>query len=88
MLDSRGNTERLTVLAVGDSYHIMMGKDRIIYAGIASEDVYSIGQRKASGHQRFAWNLYYSRRKTDIKIDGVDIVVESVSPEEIMFRIR
>ena len=76
------------VLAVGEAFHLRMGKDRIVYAGMPSEDVYSIVQRKTNGYQGFAWNLYYSRRKTDIKIDGVDIVVESVSPEEIMFRIR
>lgn len=80
--------EELTVLAVGESYHLRMGKDWIVYAGMPSEDVYSIVQRKTSGYQGFAWNLFYSRRKTDIKIDGVDIIVENVSPEEIMFRIR
>ena len=80
--------ERSIVLAVGEDFHLKMGKDRIVYAGMPNEDVYSIAQRKANGYQGFAWNLYYSRRKTDIKIDGVDIVVESVSPEEIMFRIR
>ncbi|UCC16261.1 MAG: hypothetical protein JSU58_07770 [Dehalococcoidales bacterium] len=76
------------VLAVGESFHLKRGKDWITYAGMPSEDVYSIVQRKTSGYQGFAWNLYFSRRKTDIKIDGVDVVVESVSPEEIMFRIR
>ena len=80
--------DRSTVLAVGESYHLRMGKDKITYAGMPSEDVYSIVQRKTSGYQGFAWNLFYSRRKTDINIDGVDIIVESVSPEEIMFRIR
>ena len=80
--------ERSIVLAVGESYHLRMGKDRIVYAGMPSEEVYSIVQRKASGYQGFAWNLYYSRRKTDINIDGVDIIVESVSADEIMFRVR
>ena len=80
--------DRSTVLAVGESYHLRMGKDRITYAGMPNEDVYSIVQRKTSGYQGFAWNLFYSRKKTDIIIDGVDIIVESVSPEEIMFRIR
>jgi hypothetical protein len=80
--------EGATVLAIGESYHLKMGKDWIVYAGMSSEDVYSIVQKKTSGYHGFAWNLYYSRKKTDIKIDGVDIIVESVSPEEIMFRIR
>lgn len=80
--------DRPIVLAVGQAYHLRMGKDWIVYAGMPSEDVYSIAQRKTSGYQGFAWNLYYSRRKTDINIDGVDLIVESVSPEEIIFRIR
>lgn len=80
--------ERATVLAVGESFHLKRGKDWIVYAGMPSEDVYSIVQKKASGYQGFAWNLYYSRRKTDINIDGVDIIVESVTPDEIMFRRR
>lgn len=80
--------EQSIVLTVGESYHLRMGKDRITYAGMTNEDVYSIVQRKANGYQGFAWNLYFPRRRTDINIDGVDVIVESVSPEEIMFRIR
>ncbi|UCD09496.1 MAG: hypothetical protein JSU79_02320 [Dehalococcoidales bacterium] len=80
--------DRSIVLAVGETFHLRTGKDRIVYAGMPNEDVYSIAQRKANGYQGYAWNLYYPRRKIDIKIDGVDIVVESVSSDEIMFRIR
>ncbi len=83
-----GKMDGAIVLAVGETYHLKMGKDRIVYAGMPSENVYSIIQRKTSGYQGFAWNLYYPRRKTDVNIDGTDIIVESVSPEEIMFRIR
>lgn len=34
------------VLSVGDTFHLRRGKDRIIYAGMPSEDVFSIAQRK------------------------------------------
>ena len=34
------------VLSVGDTYHLRSGKDRIVYAGMPSEKVYSIVQRK------------------------------------------
>jgi hypothetical protein len=34
------------VLSVGDTYHLKSGKDLIIYAGMPSETVYSIVQRK------------------------------------------
>ena len=85
---SGGIMDRATVLAVGEPFPLKSSKDWIVYAGMPTEDVYSIVQRKASDYQDFAWNPYYSRRKTDINIDGVDIIVESISPEEIMFRIK
>ena len=80
--------DRSIVLGVGESFHLKRGKDWIVYAGMPSEYVYSIVQRKTSGYQGFSWNLYYSRRKTDINIDRVDVMVDSVSSDEIMFRIR
>ena len=30
------------VLSVGQNYHLRRGKDRIVYAGMVSENVYSI----------------------------------------------
>jgi len=73
-------------LFVGETHHLRQGKDRIIYAGMPSEGVYSIVQRKASGYQGFAWNLFYGRNQTDITVDGVRLIIENVSPEEIRFR--
>lgn len=70
-------------LRVGEDFHLRRGKDHVCYAGMPSEDVYSIVQKKASGYQGFAWNLYFSRRSRDITIDGVSIRVESVTPDEI-----
>jgi hypothetical protein len=75
------------ILAVGDSVHLRRGKDNIYYAGMPSEDVYSIVQKKANGYQGFAWNLYFPKRRQDITIDGVSIFVENVTPEEIRLRI-
>jgi hypothetical protein len=79
--------ENAVVLSVGETYHLKMGKDRITYAGMPSEDVYSIVQRKTDGYRGFAWNLYYSKRKSEITIDGVKLMIETVSPDEIMFRL-
>ena len=78
----------LVVLSVGDGFHLKRGKDRIIYAGMPSDEVYSIVQRKSSGYQGFAWSLFYPRRQQSIVIDGVEILVESVTPEEIRFRVE
>ena len=34
------------VLSVGDAYHLRLGKDRIVYAGMTNENVFSIVQMK------------------------------------------
>ena len=79
-----GNT---TILSVGEGFHLKRGRDRIVYAGMLSEDVYSIVKLRASGYQGYAWHLYYPRRKRDLTIDGVAVYVERVSPEEIEIRL-
>ena len=72
------------VLSVGDKFHLRLGKDRIYYGGMPSEKVFSIVQRKKGiPYMGFAWNLYFPRGQSRIRIDGVNIQVESVSPEEI-----
>ena len=78
---------KVTVLAVGEDFHLKRGKDRIVYAGMLSEEVYSIVQIKASGYQGYAWHLYYPQRKRDLTIDGVPVYVERVSAEEIEIRV-
>jgi len=71
-------------LSVGDTFHLRLGKDRIYYAGMPSEKVYSIVQIKWEFFYRgYAWNLYFPRSQSQIRIDGVNIQVESVTPEEI-----
>ena len=80
--------ENLVVLSVGDTYHLGTGKDRIIYAGMPSEKVYSIVQRKWEFFYRgYAWNLFYPRAQSKIRIDGVNILVENVTPDEIRLRV-
>jgi len=74
---------KAVVIPVGGEFHLKLGKDRIIYAGMPSEEVYSIAQRKSFGNQGYAWNLFYQKRRRDITIDDVKIYVERVTPEEI-----
>ena len=70
------------VLSVGDTFHLKRGKDRIIYAGMPSEKVYSIVQRKRNfvpyAAWGYAWNLFYPREQNKISIDGVDISVRTL----------
>jgi len=76
-------------LSVGDTLHLRQGKDRIVYAGMPSEKTYSIVQKKWEFMYRgYAWNLFFSREQTRITIDGVDISVENVTPQEIRLRVE
>jgi hypothetical protein len=80
--------EKLAVLSVGDTYHLRFGKDRIVYAGMPSENVYSIVQMKWEFFYRgYAWNLFYPKGQSTMRIDGVNILVESLTPEEIRLRV-
>ena len=75
-------------LSVGDTYHIRVGKDRIVYAGMPNEDVFSIVQVKWEFFYRgYSWNLYFPKGQSTIRIDGVNILVENVTPEEIRLRV-
>jgi hypothetical protein len=78
---------KTVVLAIGDDFHLKMGKDHIVYAGMPSEEVYSIAQKKGNGYQGFAWNLFYPKRRRDITIDGVKLYVERVTPDEIEIKV-
>ena len=78
---------KTVVLPVGEGFHLRRGKDNIIYAGMPSENVYSIVQVKASGYQGYAWHLYYPRRRQEITVDGVKVYIERVTPEEIELRV-
>ena len=80
--------DRVVSLSVGEMYHLGVGKDRIVYAGMPSENVYSFAQMKHGfPYMGFAWNLFYPRKKTDIVIDGVRISVENAGPDEIRFSV-
>jgi riboflavin synthase alpha subunit len=75
------------VLSVGESHHLRVGKDHIVYAGMPSEKVFSIAQRKWEFYHGFAWNLFFPREQTELTIDGVSLTVESVTPQEIRLRV-
>jgi hypothetical protein len=79
--------DRTVVLSVGDTHKLGLGKDRIIYAGTPSENVFSIVQvRWEFMYRGYSWNLYFPKNCSEIRIDGVNILVENVTPNEIRFR--
>ncbi|MFC1952147.1 hypothetical protein ACFLV8_00730 [Chloroflexota bacterium] len=76
------------VLSVGDTYHLQLGKDRIVYAGMPNEYVFSFAQMKWEFFYRgYSWNLYFPKGQSTIRIDGINIQVEDVTPDEIRLRV-
>jgi hypothetical protein len=74
-------------LNVGDTWHLRAGKDRIVYAGMPTPDVYSIVQMKWEFLYRgFAWNLFFPAGQREIRVDGVNLTVEEVGPNVIRLR--
>jgi len=80
--------DRSVVLSVGDKHRLGFGKDLIYYAGMPSEKVFSIVQTKwGFPYQGFAWNLFFPIRQSKIRIGGVNIIVDHVTPDEIRLRV-
>jgi hypothetical protein len=79
--------DRSVVLSVGDKYKLGFGKDRIVYAGMPSEKVFSIVQMKWEFFYRgYSWNLFFPIKQREIRIEGVNILVDYVTPAEIRLR--
>ena len=79
-----GNSITLTV---GESTELKSFKGHIAYAGMPSENVYSIVQMKNVGAKdALAWNLFFPKGKTEIVIDKVNILVENVTTDVIQLR--
>jgi len=79
--------DNTVVLSVGDTHHLRLGKDRIVYAGMPNKDVFSIVQIKWEFLYRgYSWNLYFPKGQSTIRIDGLNIQVANVTPEEIRLR--
>ena len=80
--------DNTVVLSVGDSHHLRLGKDRIVYAGMPNENVFSFVQMKWEFFYRgYSWNLYFPKDQSIIRIDGINIQVENVTPNEIRIRV-
>jgi hypothetical protein len=82
-----GAMDKTIVLSVGDTHKLVLGKDRVIYAGMPSQNVFSIIQvRWEFMYRGYSWNLYFPKSRSEIRIDGVNILVENVTPNEVRFR--
>ncbi len=79
--------DKSVVLSVGDDLRLGLLKGSILYAGMPSDGVYSIVQRKTRGYRGFAWNLFFPSTRSELSIDGVRIYVENATPEAITLRL-
>ena len=80
--------ERSVVLSVGDKHKLGLGKDRIVYAGMPSDKVFSIVQMKWEFFYRgYSWNLFFPVGQSTIRIEGVNILVDHVTQDEIRLRV-
>ncbi len=76
------------VLSVGDSYHLGTGKDHIIYGGMPSDKIFSIVRMKWEFFYRgYAWNQFYPKGQGEIRVDGINLLVEKVDDQQIVLRI-
>ena len=79
--------DRTVVLSVGDIHKLGLGKDRIIYGGMPSDNVFSIIEvRWEFFYRGYSWNPFFPKSRSEIRVDGVNILVEKVTPDEIRFR--
>jgi len=79
---------RLAVLTVGDSTSLGFFRGRITYAGVPNDQTFSLGLRRWDFcHMVYGCNLYFPADLKQTSIEGVDIQVEEVTPEEIRLRI-
>jgi len=54
---------------------------------MVSEKVFSIAVRRWPFiYQGYAWNLFFPKGQREIRIDGVNLIVESVTAEQIVLR--
>jgi len=86
--------DKFVVLSVGDTHKLGLGKDRIIkdriiYAGMPSEKVFSIIQvRWEFFYRGYSWSPFFATSRSEIRrIEGVNILVEHVTPHEIRLRL-
>lgn len=79
---------QLAILPVGGSLSLGWNKCSIYYAGMPSERVFSTVNKKWQfPYQGYAWNLFFPKQHGQITIDGVSMLVENVSRDEIRLRI-
>lgn len=55
-----GTMNSSVVLSIGDTYHLRFGKDRIVYAGMPSDKIFSVVQMKWEFFMGDTPGIYFS----------------------------
>jgi len=58
----------------------------VIYAGMASESVYSLVVRWAQGNNSLAYNLFFSDRQLEVYLPKGKIKIINVSRDHLLFK--
>ncbi len=76
-------------LLVGESAKvktIFFGNITVAYAGMVSEQVYSVVVQWSSGNNSLAYNLYLGRNQREVHLPKGKIIVSGATPERMNFR--
>jgi hypothetical protein len=74
------------ILAIGGSEKVkkgLFGSFNIIYCGMPSENIFSIGLKESYGNQGFAMNLFFPKNCRTIKVRDTEFTVFDVTPETL-----
>ncbi len=77
--------DEAVVLRIGEDFRVsgrLQGS--LTYAGMPSAGTFSIVHKREVGGD-YAYNLFFPADRKDINIGPVNVFVERVSPEEIVF---
>jgi hypothetical protein len=65
---------------------IFFGNIMVVYAGMVSEQVYSVVVKWTSGNNSLAYNLYLGRDQKEVHLPKGKLMVSSANRERINFR--
>jgi hypothetical protein len=81
-----GNDYSLLVGETAKVKTIFFGNISVAYAGMVSDEVYSVVVKWTSGNNSLAYNLYLRRTQKEVHLPKGKMIVSSTTPERMNFR--
>ncbi len=73
-------------LKTGESHWLrkglLIGRTKLVYAGMVSSETYSLVVRSQDGAAAFAYNLYFQKDQPELELAGCRLRVKCVSSRE------